>query len=135
MPPTSDPKASDADRRHLRGAMCLAGYAVECLLKAYIIGMTGTQTLPSAMDELNRRRAEKGLPPVENIARSIAGHNIGYLLQVSDLADYDQRLWGRVAVWSSEWRYDITSVTRKNAHEFVDDIGAAINYLSPRVGV
>ena len=36
-PPTLDPQRSDADRRHLRGAMCLAGYAVECLVKAYFI--------------------------------------------------------------------------------------------------
>ena len=34
-PPTLDPQRSDADRRHLRGAMYLAGYAVECLVKAY----------------------------------------------------------------------------------------------------
>ena len=34
--PTRDSERSDAEQRHLRGAMYLAGYAVECLLKAYL---------------------------------------------------------------------------------------------------
>jgi hypothetical protein len=37
QPPNADPQRSDADRRDLRGAMYLAGYAVESLLKAYLI--------------------------------------------------------------------------------------------------
>src|SRR4051794_32059413 len=54
--PTADPQRSDADRRHLRGAMYLAGYAVECLLKAYLIEQEGCQSLAAAQARINERR-------------------------------------------------------------------------------
>ncbi len=47
-PPTLDAQRSDAGRRHLRGAMYLAGYAAECLVKAYLIQHMNAQTLTAA---------------------------------------------------------------------------------------
>ncbi len=95
-PPTLDPQRSDADRRHLRGAMYLAGYAVECLVKAYLIQHTNAQTLVEAIDTLNEQRQRQGMEPVENITRSAAGHKLLYLLQLTNLPQYpayDPKLW------------------------------------------
>ena len=75
-PPTLDAQRSDADRRHLRGAMYLAGYAAECLVKAYLIQHMNAPTLAAATDKLNEQRRQQGLEPVEQIARTAAGHKI-----------------------------------------------------------
>lgn len=136
-PPTLDSGRSDADRRHLRGAMYLAGYAPECLLKAYLIQQMNAQTLASALDMLNGQRRRQGRELVENIARSAAGHRILYLLQLTDLPRYpayDVRLWGRVAQWRSSWRYETDAVPRTEAIEFVDDVQAVVAWLSPKIG-
>jgi len=41
--PTRGPRDSGLHRRHLCGACYLAGYAVECILKVYIIGELGAR--------------------------------------------------------------------------------------------
>lgn len=136
QPPTLDPERSDSKRRHLRGAMYLAGYAVECLLKAYLIQFVNAPTLGAAVDSLNVQRRQKNLEPVENIARSAAGHKVLYLLQLTDLPaspGYDPKLWGRVAQWRSAWRYETDMASNAEAQEFVDDVQAAANWLSSKL--
>jgi HEPN domain-containing protein len=51
----TDAEALFAERRW-RGAMYLAGYAVECLLKARLMRMFGCRHLDDLEDELHRRR-------------------------------------------------------------------------------
>ena len=134
--PTLRPHDSDADTRHLRGAMYLAGYAVECLLKAYLTEQERCQRLSEAESRINERRAKRNIPPVEKISSSAAGHSIYYLLQLTDLveqAGYDPSLWGRVAVWRSVWRYDSLVVSRFTAEAFINDVRTAVNWLSPRI--
>ena len=135
-PPTLDAQRSDADRRHCRGAMYLAGYAVECLLKAYLIQNLNSPTLASAIDKLNEQRLRRGLERVENIARTAAGHKLSYLVRLADLLQYpayDPKLWGRVALWSSSWRYETDLVMRSSALEFVEDVQAAVDWLLPKI--
>ena len=136
QPPTLDPQRSDADRRHLRGATYLAGYAAECLVKAYLIQHLNAQTLAAAVDTLNKQRQRQGLEPVEQIARTAAGHKILYLLQLTDLPQYpgyDPKLWARVAQWRSSWRYETDFVSPADAEEFLEDVQAVVNWLSPKI--
>ena len=135
-PPTLDLTRSDADRRHLRGAMYLAGYAAECLVKAYLIQHKNAQTLAAAVDILNVERQQQGKDPVEQIARTAAGHKILYLLQLTGLPQYpayDPKLWARVAQWRSSWRYETDFVDRATAEEFIADVQAVVNWISPKI--
>lgn len=135
-PPTSDPNRSDANRHHLRGAMYLSGYAVECLLKACLIQYTNSQTLRAAENILNVQRRQKNLESIENIARSAAGHKIFYLLRLTDLESYpayDPKIWSRVAQWRSSWRYETDTPRVMEADEFVNDVQAVANWLSPKI--
>ena len=136
--PTRDAERSDAERRHLRGAMYLAGYAVECLLKAYLIQHNNAPTLSAATVRLNRRRKNQGLQPVRNIARTAAGHQIAYLVELTDLptthTGYDRGLWGRVAAWQSAWRYESGQVPPEEAREFLEDVEAAVHWIQPKIG-
>ena len=57
-PPTLDPKERGAETRHLSGAVYLAGYGVECLLKAYLISRrSGCSRLSEVRDCYSKQRA------------------------------------------------------------------------------
>ncbi len=134
--PTASGTRSDAATRHLRGAMYLAGYAVELLLKAYLIEQERSQSIQEAQGKINKRRSDHSEPPIKNIATTAAGHSIEYLIRLTDLPErtgYDPELWGRVAVWSSGWRYDPDPPGRVAAQEFVEDVQAALNWLTPKI--
>ena len=136
--PTRHPEEAGAELRHLRGAVYLAGYAVECLLKAYIIHQMQAQTLVEAMDRLNERRNRQGLKPTKNVLRSAAGHEISYVVQLTDLEtsfeSYDIKIWGRVGAWKSAWRYESDVMSPQTAQEFLKDVEAIVNWLQPKIG-
>jgi len=134
--PTVNPSQSDAQIRHLRAAMYLAGYGVECMLKAYICDQEECQSLAAAMHKINGQRASKGLPAIRDIATTSAGHSVGYMVGLTDLVErngYDRALWGRLAKWNSGWRYDHTHVARATAEEFISDVATALNWLRPAI--
>jgi hypothetical protein len=135
--PTWDSQRSDAKERHLRGAMYLAGYAVECLLKAYLIHQMNAQTLGEATAALDVQRISRGLRPLRNILRTAAGHQIAYLIQLTDLPkiypSYDPKLWGRLGEWQSAWRYESDAVARAEAEAFLNDVQAVVDWLSSKM--
>ena len=136
-PPTRDAARSDAKQRHLRGAMYLAGYAVECLLKAYLIQQEDTPTLSRAMRSLDKFRISKGQKAVKDIAHTAAGHQIVYLVKLTNLETYpgyDEKLWGRVGKWQSSWRYESGWVEQKKAQEFLKDVEVVVRWLQPKFG-
>jgi hypothetical protein len=136
--PTRNSHRSDANQRHLRGAMYLAGYSIECFLKAYLIHQTGAQTLAEAMERLDERRSRRNLQPVMNIARTAAGHRIAYLVQLTNLETtfpgYDRKLWGRVGAWKSSWRYETDAVKPDTVQDFMEDVEAVVKWLQPKIG-
>ena len=114
--PTYEKGARDAGHRHLRGAAYLAGYAVECALKAYIISrIPGCQTFSQARERL----------PVDmSGARS---HDFRLLAQATDLeSDLLSRPelaghWVWCRKWQPDLRYDGTHMTSKgDARRMVD---------------
>ncbi len=134
--PTADAERSDADTRHLRGAMYLAGYAVECLLKAYLIEQERCQSLTQARTRMGARRKRRGQEPIERIASTSAGHDIYYLVGLTDISarpGYDAKLWGRLAAWKSTWRYEHDAPSRPVAERFLDDVRFAVAWLRPKI--
>lgn len=114
QPPTLHPKEHGADTRHLRGAVYLAGYGVECLLKAYLISRQPNCTrLSEARDAI---RASGN--PIRDICGE-AGHDLRYLLSLSDLEarmDAEKLRWMSLSArWSSSGRYDPRPVSREDA--------------------
>ncbi len=134
--PTVDSNRSDAICRHNRGAKYLAGYAVECTLKAYLIDQEECQSLRTAQLRINERRRNRGQEPIEQIASSAAGHNIYYLVGLTDIAErpgYDRVLWSRLSGWKSTWRYLHDTPKREHAEGFLRDVRAAVKWLQPKI--
>ena len=117
--PTLDPQESGADTRHLRAAVYLAGYAVECALKEYIIAHERATTLTEATRL--RRDAGEDIPDL----LGANGHNLDLLLRLTGLTgrlDPDVRRkqdWGICLRWRSTWRYDPTPPPSEFATAFV----------------
>ncbi len=82
--PSRNPNGSDAAFRHQCGSIYLAGYAVECLLKAYIIDRTDAvrRTKTQTWSEVLAYRRKTGKKPDLSGAKS---HDLGLLLRACDL--------------------------------------------------
>jgi len=125
--PTENAFASDAHERHLVGAMYLAGYAVECALKEYLIGRYGVVAhgVTPVLGHTVR------LDEVVNAVQTATGvnilpglHNLHLLWQAADFAAPPAHVTASLGVcspWRVGWRYQPPSPAsvRKDAEEFV----------------
>jgi len=106
---------------HAGGAAYVAGYAVECALKAYII--TKTPNAVALKAAMNTRKTRGDRP--WDLGGS-KGHNLQLLLSATDLGahmDAEQGIKSAFAVcakWSSDRRYDPRVVAPDTARAFVD---------------
>ena len=112
---------------------------VERLLKAYIIPIQQQQvsTLQQAIQKINIGRSRQKLKLVKDIEHSSSGHNLAELLKLTNiipLSDIDRELWGRIALWSTSWRYDRKAIETKSCQRFMNDIATAIFRLRTVLG-
>ena len=131
--PTRDPEGNDKERRHLRGAMYLSGYTVECILKAYLIRMYSPLSTLSLVD--NKLRKKK--PDLPNLLGS-PGHQIGAVLALTDLeADFDDERkssFSYVAgTWTSTMRYNPEIPTRAIATRRVQNAAEIYSWVDVRL--
>ncbi len=98
--PLSDLCACTHCETHVLGAMYLAGYAVECILKAYLIRKLGKTYWDDAVSELHQQGIN---------VKGGRGHSLQTLLNASELhllmppgiaAHY-----GTCNTWAPDWRY------------------------------
>ena len=117
-PPLVDISEQGASSRHMRGAMHLCGYGVECMLKAYLISQN--QPLQRLSDVLEAIR--KVDPDTRDICGT-AGHDLHYLLTLTQLeermnADQKKQV-GICATWRSTWRYNPNQPHEDDAKDMV----------------
>ncbi len=100
--------------QHYVGAMYLAGYAVECVLKAYLIVLHGKSDFSEVLREL-----KKAGTPVE-----MAAHSLTSLLSASDLRETPGSKAGIAicAKWTTAWRYapQVPGFGAPDARDFVE---------------
>lgn len=132
--PSLQPKVHGADRRHLRGACYLAGYAVECALKVCIIN-----TLNAKRDARFVRWSQVtehfgGRPNL----RGARSHDLGLLLSASGLTAELQMVgmkasWDRCQQWSHDWRYlSDSDMNPSEARDFVAACRAVYDWIRQR---
>ena len=137
--PTREPQRSDAAYRHLCGAYYLAGYAVECVLKTYIILL---------LNEREAKHIARWLDVINHFGESgssvdLTGrhsHDLGRLLMVAELApavDSDPHMkatWGRCIKWdySARYRPDYM-LDRERVGAFVEACESVYHWLRSRL--
>lgn len=131
--PTRDPARPDAQGRHLTAAYYLAGYAVECAMKAYAIQRVG----------LRRGRARLPAPRWTHVIEEhpqLAGrhsHSLALLAEHCRLASMlgterpDE--WKLCRAWDYNARYDPTPRDRAEVARFVAACAAVYAWVMARL--
>ncbi len=133
QPPSLASEEQGADTRHLRGAVYLAGYAVECVLKAYIISQAASaMSLAEAVEE--RRRAGEQVPNI----LGADGHDLRLLLSLTDLEERftdnaRKRDWSLCMKWKPAWRYDPKPPTATFALEFMGAVKRIYQWVERQI--
>jgi len=115
-----------------RGAMYLAGYAVECLLKATLMRRFGCRQLAELEEELRRRGTLAG-------AATVFTHQLRTLLTLSgglDRLRQNATLWRRfndANLWLPAWRYTADLASRDEAEEFLAAIDAVRQWIGHNI--
>ena len=138
-PPTLEASRSDAGYRHLCAAHYLAGYAVECALKAYVILLLDQrhqQHFSRWSHAISHFGGQSNLPDLSG-ANS---HDLAKLLIASELEqqlDSDSAMkqnWGLCRKWDYNTRYRPEHlVNRDEVVSFVDACQATYDWIRQRI--
>lgn len=111
-----------------RGAMYMAGYSVECLLKTKLMQMYGCRTLRELEDELQRRGvlAEHA---------TVFTHHLELLLRLTQRLDslrQNRILWPQFTLvnrWIPAWRYTADAANRQDAADFQEAVEQPMQWI------
>jgi HEPN domain-containing protein len=104
-----------------RGAIYLAGYSIECRLKAKLMRMFDCRHLQELEEELQRRG-------VLRLNATVFTHQLEVLLQLAQGVDRlrtNKRLWPQFALvnrWIPAWRYSADLSNKDDAEDFLDAV-------------
>ena len=137
--PSLDPNAADATYRHLCGAYYLAGYAVECVLKAYIILLLDSRIAEPVARWSHVLQHLAGQPAWADLAGKHS-HDLGRLLAVSGLGtaiDQDEqakRTRGACGKWDYNVRYQPRPmIDRARVEAFVGACSTIYHWVRARL--
>jgi HEPN domain-containing protein len=115
-----------------RGAMYLAGYAVECLLKTKLMRMFDCRHLRELEAELLRR----GVLPAQ---ATVFTHHLEVLLRLTQALDrlrQNEPLWRMFNIvnrWIPAWRYTADLSNREDAEDFLEAIEQVSHWIENNV--
>jgi HEPN domain-containing protein len=104
-----------------RGAMYMAGYSVECLLKTRLMRMFDCRHLQELDDELQG----KGILPVQ---ATVFTHQLESLLRLTGASERLRqneahwRLFNKVNRWIPAWRYTADPSNPDDANDFLEAV-------------
>lgn len=115
-----------------RGAMYMAGYAVECLLKTKLMRVYGCRTLRDLETELQRRGvlAEQA---------TVFTHQLELLLRLTQRLEplrQHRTLWPQFTLvnrWLPAWRYTADLSNRRDASDFLEAVGQIMHWIESNV--
>jgi len=115
-----------------RGCMYLAGYSLECLLKAKLMQRFRCQTLEVLEQLLHSRR-------LLSRYRSLFTHDLERLLQLLEAKDRlrgSPKTYGAFSLaneWQPAWRYDADLGTEGRAEVFLEAVRSVHNWIQNNV--
>jgi HEPN domain-containing protein len=120
------------DAERWRGCMYLAGYPVECLLKAKLMRKFRRRHLAALEDALQAR----GALPNQG---TVFTHQLEMLLRLTGVMDRmrsDKGIWRRfntVNRWLPAWRYNASLSNREEAEDFLEAIDETLRWIENNV--
>jgi len=108
---------------HLRGAMYLGGYAIECKLKAVAMEIYDCDTLRDLAGAWQAKESEVYSHGLEALIEQLPFRSRFYSSEVS------QDFVRHVNHWKPSWRYDPSSATQQQAEQFLDSVDRIFKWL------
>lgn len=115
-----------------RGAMYMAGYAVECLLKTKLMQVYGCRTLRELDNELQRRGAL-----AEHA--TVFTHHLELLLRLTQRLEplrQHRMLWPQFTLvnrWLPAWRYTADLSNQRDAEDFLEAVAQIMRWIESNV--
>ena len=115
-----------------RGAMYMAGYSIECLLKAKLMRMFGCSNLLDLEQELQRRNLLAS-------QSTIFTHQLEVLLRLANGTDrlrQHHTLWPMFNIvnrWIPAWRYNPNPSRREDAEDYLDAVDKVRHWIDNNV--
>ena len=112
-----------------RGAMYIAGYAVECLLKTKLIHIYDCKNLEELEDLLRQRS-------ILSADRTVFTHRLEDLLRLTpgyNRLKQNRDLWHMfhaVNLWTPQWRYTAKQATQQEATRFLTRIENILHWIN-----
>ena len=111
-----------------RGAMYMAGYAVECLLKTKLLHIYDCKNLRELEDLLRQRS-------ILSAYRTVFTHELEGLLRLTPSYNrlrQDRDFWRMfqvVNLWTPQWRYTVKQTTYQEAAKFLTFIENVMHWI------
>ncbi|HEY2410860.1 MAG TPA: hypothetical protein VGI40_01380 [Pirellulaceae bacterium] len=127
----TDAKSLIGARRY-RGAVYIAGYAVECILKTKLMQRFNCRNLDELDDKLRKRRQI-------GEDRSLFTHELILLVTLLDCIDRiqaDRRIrkyFSHVSQWTPHWRYTAEPINAEKATDFIQAVAGLVQWISASV--
>ena len=115
-----------------RGAMYMAGYSIECLLKTKLMTIFDCHHLVDLEEELQRRKKLAA-------ESTIFTHRLELLLRLTDSLERLRqntemwRLFNFVNLWLPAWRYTADLSRRRDAEYFLDAVGKLSKWIEANI--
>lgn len=115
-----------------RGAMYLAGYSLECLLKVKLMRMFGCRNLLELEEELRSRGSL-------STEATVFTHQLRALLELTGRLDQlrqnqgEWRLWNLVNQWVPAWRYTADLSNIDDSRDFLEAVEAIYHWVENNI--
>lgn len=115
-----------------RGAMYMAGYGVECLLKTKLMQIYSCNNLNELEEELQRRS-------LLSRRMSVFTHHLELLLRLTqgfERLRQNRALWPEFNIvnrWIPAWRYTVNVSNHQDAEDFLEAVDNIINWINNNI--
>lgn len=116
------------DREGWRGAMYLAGYYIECKLKARLMEMYDIWTLEELESKLSRRTG-KSIKAFTHSIEVLMTHT-GALKRMDSIA---RRSFAKCNQWRTDWRYDPSNGSKNECEAFINAVETLGHFIDRNI--
>ena len=115
-----------------RGAMYMAGYSIECLLKTKLMRMFNCRHLR----ELDEELLSRGILPAQT---TVFSHQLEFLLRLTNAVDRLRqseehwRLFNMVNRWIPAWRYTADPSNPEDANDFLAAVEKVSHWIENNI--
>lgn len=124
---SEQPNGGQQPSIHTRGAMYLAGYSIECRIKAIAMERNACTTLQQLRKKLKLAPHDVFSHELPRLMRHLLGQTM--LDRIESSKPGVKQSWSQAREWNPQWRYDKSNPNQSDAERFVDAVNSVWDWL------